>query len=165
MKCQCTECHSIIKPTVTTKSCHVNMESAWGIYEHVGFTADMWRAALDKNRPFGAEKSLQPSLILAGESLNDTSCLSLWTRCQADANLLAGDVLLRCPCSSRAPFSIHSHFYCRCRPLHCSEMAFLADSTGVWVCVWVKWVRCPWLQLIIIIKDMSVAPETEWNMS
>lgn len=95
----------------------------------------MWYAACDKNRPFGAEKSLEPSLILAGEHLNDTSCLNLQTWCQADANLLAGDVLLCCPCSSHTPFSIHLHFYCRCHQLYCSKIDFLADSTGVCVCV------------------------------
>lgn len=58
----------------------------------------------DKNRHFGAEKSLEPSLILAGERLNDTSCLNLRTWCQADANLLAGDVSRRRACSSRGAF-------------------------------------------------------------
>ena len=123
----------------------------------------MWHAAFDKNRPFGAEKSLEPSLILAGERLNDTSCSSLRTWCQADANLLAGDVLLFCPRSSHAPFSILLQFYCCCHPLHCSKMDFLAGSTAV--CVSKKWVRCPWSQSLIIIKDMLVAPESEWNIS
>lgn len=36
---------------------------------------------------------LEPSLILAGERFNDKSCLNLLTWCQADASLLAGDVL------------------------------------------------------------------------
>lgn len=67
-----------------------------------GSVADMQHPASDTNRPFGARKSLEPSLILTGERLNDTGCSSLRTWCRTDANLLAGDVLLR-PFPSHAP--------------------------------------------------------------
>lgn len=115
-------------------SCHDRIEMAWGMYENVEDNDKLIIAQLlicgiqllDKNRPFGAQKSLEPCLILTGESLNDTSCLNLRTWCQADANLLAGDVLF-CPFPSHAPFSIHLHFYCRTD----LKWIFLADSTGV----------------------------------
>lgn len=121
MNCRRTECHDIIK---TTHSCHVKMKSARKILRYRGFVAEMQSAALDKNRPFGAEKSSEPSLILADERLNDTSCLKLRTWCQTDTNLLAGDVPLFCP---PVVLPIHLHFYCRCTD-------FLADSTDVCVC-------------------------------
>lgn len=119
----------------------------------------MWHTAFDKNRPFGAEKTLEPSLILARERLNDTSCLNLRTWCHADANLLAADVILSCPFPSHGPFSIHLHFYC-CTVLKWLFFfcLFFADSTGV--CM-----SSNDIQITFIIKYMLVAPESERNMS
>lgn len=69
---------------------------------------DMSHVASDKKKqPSGEERCSEPSLILAAASFNDRSRLDLQTWCQADANLLAGDVLVCCPCCSRAPIFHH----------------------------------------------------------
>lgn len=120
----------------------------------------MWRAAFDKNRPSGAEQSWEPSLILAGERLNDTSCLNLRTWCQADANLLAGDVLLRRPCSSpRSPFQFTCTFIVVAT--HHTALKWLFWLT-VQVCVWLKKMSQVSLVAAYINNKRCVSELREW---
>lgn len=107
-----------------------------------------FRQKTNKQRPSGAEKSSEPSLILAGERLNDRSCLDLQTWCQADANLLAGDVLLCCPCYSHTTFSIQLHFYCCC---HQQPLFFIY----LFLSKWLSWLAIQVCVCVCLSKNES----------
>lgn len=104
------------------------------------------------------EKSSEPCLILAGESRNGTSCLNLWTWCQADANLLAGVFLSAVP----APALLSSQFAC-------TFITVVTRCIGpkwlFWLTVQVLVCELSLVETIIIIKDTLVALESEWNMA
>ena len=112
------------------EKCLWNVWKCWATAQLLMVTCSFWQ-----EQTCWRKKSSEPSLIWAGKSLNDTSCLNLRTWCQAYANLLAGDVLC-CPCSSLARFSISLALLLQLLPAGVSWNGFFG---------WQH--RCMWLEM------------------